>query len=238
MQEYVASFCIGCTACMGCAESHADLDFSDANVFGFPDRVWEKFCDEEAVLQVVGEAEVRARLQIHEPNVFDNEPAPSPLECAARLLQLEIVEEVRVRFVEEGRGMQRAIDAELNALQEHIEVEQLSQDCEDRRLRSLADEEAWAAHMMELRRTDTPVGMRDRTALKAAREDHRARGRERDATRVLHVSAKAVRLGRQRKHLHAAGKSQTSLQKLHRAGLRADMAEVDSQDCSIPDIGG
>merc|ERR1711933_465462 len=92
--------------------------FSDANMFGFPQRIWREFADQDAVLQLLGEAEVRARLQFREPGLIDEQAALSALECAEWLLQLELADEARVQMVRDGHDLQREIDIELAEMEE------------------------------------------------------------------------------------------------------------------------
>lgn len=224
MQEQLPSFCIGCTACLGYMDAQDDVSFSDANVFGFPKRIWGDFANEEAVLEVLGEAEVRARLQVHERKIIEEQPAPSALECAEYLLQLELVGEVREQMIREGREVQQEVNVELAEMAELMSDEEMCQSSEDHRLSVLAYEEDWAKTMLEVRKTDTPLDFRDCVVMRLLQEDRRERDRQRLATRTLRIRARTERARRERKHFF--DRQQKSVQKLHQAGLRADVDEL------------
>lgn len=82
----IASFCIGCTACLGCTEAQ-DTDFNVRNVFGFDvQRDWLKFKDSQDMLMVVGTEEVRFRLKAWRPELSADLSAE---ECAAMLLPIQ-----------------------------------------------------------------------------------------------------------------------------------------------------
>jgi hypothetical protein len=94
VKDEMASFCIGCTACLGCNEIQEDLRFNDQNVFGFPERQWMKFTNGNEVLKELGEEEVRARLKFLEPHSGADQDALDVAHCAAWLLSVILLRDI------------------------------------------------------------------------------------------------------------------------------------------------
>lgn len=92
------SFVIGCTACLAGATlamddsdgpDGDDVEYSEQNMFGYPDRSWHSFADGEALLQELGEDEIRDRLRKRFRKLASPLSEGILLECAERLLLLE-----------------------------------------------------------------------------------------------------------------------------------------------------
>jgi len=83
--EQCASFCIGCTACLGCTEAE-NPPVNDTIALSFQEK-WLKFENGAHVLAVLGEAEVRAQLQILQPGRNDEFGAEA---CADAVLALAV----------------------------------------------------------------------------------------------------------------------------------------------------
>jgi hypothetical protein len=82
----MVSFCIGCTACLGCFETQ--ITHNDLIVQDFED-MWLKFTNGKQVLVALGEQEVRRRLNILQPELTAEHGKLSPEECASLLLPLK-----------------------------------------------------------------------------------------------------------------------------------------------------
>merc|ERR1712070_493736 len=82
----MVSFCIGCTACLGCFETQ--IAHNDLTVQDFED-MWLKLADGKQVLVALGEQEVRRRLNILQPELAAKHDKLSPEECASLLLLLK-----------------------------------------------------------------------------------------------------------------------------------------------------
>jgi hypothetical protein len=104
------SFCLGCTACLGCVEeADVDLRFNEKNVFGFQQKDWLDFSDGAQVLKFLGEVEVRVWLKKMQPDLATEVDDLSVELCAERLLLLgataykKSLEEARIRALEAER---------------------------------------------------------------------------------------------------------------------------------------
>lgn len=84
MNENFVSFCIGCTACLGCTEESNNA-FNQQLVLDFEER-WLKFANGKEVLKVLSEDQVRERLRLH--NHADAQLSAE--ECADALLSLKV----------------------------------------------------------------------------------------------------------------------------------------------------
>lgn len=84
MRENFVSFCIGCTACLGCTEE-SNNSFNENLVLDFEER-WLKFANGEEVLNVLGEDQVRKKLMLRNRN----DARLSAKSSADLLLSLEV----------------------------------------------------------------------------------------------------------------------------------------------------
>jgi hypothetical protein len=80
------SFVIGCIKCLGIADAESLMDgehlnFSNANMFGYPERDWSSYADGAALLKDIGDQELRDRLMQAQLPCEDAAAA-----CAERLL--------------------------------------------------------------------------------------------------------------------------------------------------------
>jgi len=208
-QDVTASFCIGCTGCLG-FEASEDLQFNDKNVFGFPIQNWASFENGEAVLAAIGEDEVRARLKVRKPTLVAEQDALCAVLCADWLLPIEIEafnteEDLRHRLQLEReenerrhrveRERQEAEWARQEAEQEELERQRREEQERKTKADRLADEKMWVEVCAE--RASLPH-LCDVLALKALLEESRSRDRLRKRTRREHVFAKEARLRRNR----------------------------------------
>lgn len=88
MHEHCASFCIGCTACLGCAEAQ-DAPVNEAIALSF-EEMWLKFRSGKEVLAVLGETEVRARLEVLQPGFAAKHNSWDAESCADHVLPLAV----------------------------------------------------------------------------------------------------------------------------------------------------
>jgi len=179
----VASFCIGCTACLGCTELPDGVSFNEKNMFGFPERQWKDFCSGLEVLQAIGEEEVRARLKFLEPALVPEQDALSATLCADWLLPLELSAFIAAqaqaarRLQEAERQQQEWRERERRECEQELEQERKDVAAMDKELLAPAPADDWAV-------------------LKSSREQSRATTVVRAAVRQVHVTAKAARMVR------------------------------------------
>jgi len=87
----VVSFCIGCAACMGCADEDgaAHTSFSHDLVMSFEEK-WKKFANGSQVLATFGETEVRKQLEERKRQLGESSPLGSwsAERCSSELLSM------------------------------------------------------------------------------------------------------------------------------------------------------
>jgi len=195
-QDEMASFCIGCTACLGLAEEPEFLDFNEKNVFGFPARKWSEFANGEAVLAEIGEEEVRARLRVWEPFLVAEQDVLSAVLCAEWLLPLEL------NILEAAEAAQRRQEEEER--QDRLRREQE----EEAELRREQEEEVERERLWIdiYREYASPPHVDDMAMLKSLQEENRVKATRRKATRQEHATAKEERRLRKRELTHSRGR--------------------------------
>jgi len=208
MQDVMASFCIGCTACLGLEELPETLNFNDKNIFGFPVRPWLDFAHGEEVLAALGEEEVRARLRVRDPTLRAEQESLSAIRCAELLLPLEVeafsIMDMRRIFEEELReyeneryqldedAWQIQYEQEYDMRREYEEEQEQRkvQEREARTRKMISENEAWIEIQKEYRWIHQVHDIADfkllhersrakHTILKARRREHKARKRDR-----------------------------------------------------------
>jgi hypothetical protein len=148
-RENYASFCIGCTACLGDTEAQEGLAFNDNNTFGFPDRDWAGLSTGRQALELMGDAEVRARLKILEPNHEAEHQELSAELCAERLLPLalqaqKLVDDAAAEQQKQRYEAERARQAEYD--EDMRREEEVQREAEAQRKTDIA---FWLAHDKE-----------------------------------------------------------------------------------------
>jgi len=224
MQDVTASFCIGCTGCLG-FEASDDLEFNDKNVFGFPMRNWAGFANGEAVVAAIGEHEVRARLKVREPTLVAEQDALCAVLCADWLLPIEIeafnTEEGvrhRLQLEREEDARRQRLERERQEAEEQAEwarqeeeqeaLERKKSEEQERQMKAdrLADEKVCAEVYAEM--ASLPQ-LYDALTSKSLLQESRSRGRLRRRTRREHMFAKEARLRRNRNEDSKAGAHST-----------------------------
>lgn len=127
----VASFVIGCLACAGFQAEEEHLSFNPENEFGFPVRDWLSFNSTAQILEVVSQAELRARLQARHPLLAAAYQSADAEVCAELLLAFECCAQLDVKAEEEAateklqEAADRLLEAELQELCREERAEQI-----------------------------------------------------------------------------------------------------------------
>jgi len=141
-----ASFCIGCTACLGCREAQ-ELDFNENNVFGFQEEDWLSISDGTHLLKMLGEEQVRIRLLVMQPHLVNEIDHLSAQLCAEQLLPLGIVQQ---RDILEDERIHAEHQAYLNREAVHEDQEMIErwerEEAEAQEKAQRAEEHFWAQH--------------------------------------------------------------------------------------------
>lgn len=183
----VASFVIGCTACLGDMLPQ-DVEFAEQNQFGYGELEWWSFSSAEDLLGHVGEQEVRDRLLAH------GTIGGSAEECADQLLL--IGRDAESAQLKAAVGQERqALDEEVASFREEEEVETAHLN-----LRMATD-----GLLLEVFLSEPEVNV-DPVELKPKREAIRNTSMRREGARHERIVEKLARLRRCRHHNKRGGR--------------------------------
>jgi hypothetical protein len=178
----MVSFCIGCTACLGCFEEQ--ITHNDLIVRDFED-MWLKFINGKQVLAALGEQEVRRRLKILQSESTAEHDKLGANACADLLLPLAVEAFKTGAWVEKESRQAFEMQQEADLRAEEYWREEMQQEANFR-----AECEA---EFLQQNCNSDPLWQE-------LREQHRAARACRGSARRAHLEAKATRLRKQQRY--------------------------------------